>query len=313
MNRKKAHIIIHGFAIMHILLCILCRMIGIPDTLILTLATMAMVTILCIEEYLSTEFTAITIVLANILGFILGTQGAQLLGINWLSTFITTELLGWGTLLMIHLLKPVRAERETFWKENVGWLVAAVVIVFSLRVAIDLIISHTRFGDSPSIAIIAEVSSFCLLLLTFFMLYMRNQVEREREKNRSLQQTLRLYKAESTEYREKYLVHLNNRIVPIHVKDVAYFYAKNKSTYLVTAEGANPPVDESLDTLESQLDPRLFFRISRGCIIASSAIRSVAKIQGGRLVISPAQSLPALTELTVSRARVQAFLEWFEG
>ena len=76
MNKKKVHLIIHGFALLHVVLCISCRYVGIPDSLILTLATMAMVVLLCREEDLSIEFTAITIILANILGFILGNIGA---------------------------------------------------------------------------------------------------------------------------------------------------------------------------------------------------------------------------------------------
>ena len=78
MNQKRAHLIIHGFALLHAGLCIACHYIGIPDSLILTLATMAMVVILCLEESLSIEFTAITIVLANILGFILGNIGHKI-------------------------------------------------------------------------------------------------------------------------------------------------------------------------------------------------------------------------------------------
>lgn len=313
MNNAKTHIIIHGFALLHLVICLICQLAGFPDTLILTLATMAMVFVLCLDECLSIEFSAITIVLANILGFILGNIGAMALGNNYISTFLTTEILGWGIILMIKILKPVRIDRETFWKENVGWLVASVVIVFGLRVAIDMIVSHTKFGDSPSMSIIAEASAFCLLLLIFFVLHMRNQMELEREKSRSLEKALKMYMTPASAYKEKFVVHLNSRIVPVHTKEIAYFYAENKSTFLVTASGANPPLDESLDSLEAQLNPAEFFRISRSCIVALTTIGSVNKLQGGRLQISPAQGIPTLTDLTVSRARVPSFLQWFEG
>ena len=313
MKHGKIHIIIHGFALLHLAVCLLCQRIAIPDTLILTLLTMAMVVLLCMEENLSIAFTAITIVLANILGFILGNALGSLLGINALSTFITTEILGWGVILMVALLKPARVPKDVFWKDNAGWLVAAVVIVFGLRVSIDIILSHIQFGDgSPTMRLIAEVAAFCLLLLIFFVLYMRNQMELEREKNRNLEKAL-LYSADSSAYREKFIVHLNNRILPIHVKDIAYIFAESKSTFIVTSSGVKHILDESLDTAESQLDPVHFFRISRSCIIEQSAISSAAKIPGGRVVITPDQALtPPLTDLTVSRARVQAFLEWFE-
>ena len=314
MNKGKLHLIIHGFALLHLAVCLICRLLGIPDTLILTLITMGMVVVLCMEENLSIAFTALTIILANVLGFILGNALGALLGINYLSTFITTEILGWGIVLMVRILKPARVPREVFWKDNAGWLVAAVVIVFGLRVSIDIILSHIQFGEgSPSMRLIAEVAAFCLLLLVFFVLYMRNQMELEREKNRKLETALQVYSTESPAYREKFIVRLNNRILPIHVKDIAYIYAESKSTFIVTGTGVKHLLDESLDTAEAQLDPRLFFRISRSCIISAGSISSAAKIPGGRAVITLNQQLtPPLTDLTVSRARVSAFLEWFE-
>lgn len=314
MKYGRIHLIIHGFAILHLAGCLTCQLLAVPDSLILTLFTMAMVVFLCLEENLSIAFTAITIVLANILGFILGNALGMLLGINYLSTFITTELLGWGIVLMVKLLKPARVPKEVFWKDNAGWLVAAVVIVFGLRVSIDMILSHIQFGDgSPAMRLIAEVATFCLLLLIFFVLYMRNQMELEREKNNNLERALQVYSADSPAYREKFIVHLNTRILPIQVKDIAYIFAEAKSTYIVTSGGVKHLLDESLDRAESQLDPKLFFRISRSCIVEQDAISSAAKIPGGRVQITLNRSLnPPLTDLTVSRARVSAFLEWFE-
>jgi len=275
---------------------------------------MAMVVILCLEESLSIEFTAITIVLANIFGFIIGNIGASIIGINPLSTFITTEILGWGLLLLVKILKPARVDRTVFWKENIGWLVASVVIVFGLRVAIDIILSSSSLGiGSGNVRMIAEVAAFGLLLLIFFVLHMRNQMELEREKNKSLEKTLQLYRAETSRYKEKFVVHLNNQIVPVHVKEIAYFYAEKKSTYLVTRSGAFQPLDYSLDALEGQLDPRLFFRISRSCIMALGSIDSIAKVPGSRLELSLCSGIPSSTDLTVSRARVGAFLNWFES
>ena len=314
MKNGRIHLIIHGFAILHLAVCLICQLLAIPDTLILTLLTMALVVVLCMEENLSIAFTAITIVLANVLGFILGNALGALLGINYLSTFITTEILGWGIVLMVRVLKPARVPREVFWKDNAGWLVAAVVIVFGLRVAIDIILSNIKFGDgSPSMRILAEVAAFCLLLLMFFVLYMRNQMELEREKNRNLERALQVYSTETPAYREKFIVHLNSRILPIQVKDIAYIFAESKSTFIVTVSGVKHLLDETLDAAESQLDPKHFFRISRGCIIEQAAISSAAKIPGGRVQITLNSGLtPPLTDLTVSRARVASFLEWFE-
>jgi DNA-binding LytR/AlgR family response regulator len=114
-------------------------------------------------------------------------------------------------------------------------------------------------------------------------------------------------------HREKFLIRLNDRIVPVHVHNIAYFYSEAKNSYIVTKNGVNYVLDDSLDTIEAGLDPKSFFRISRSVIVAESVIDSVSKLLGGRLRLSLVRDIPAETDLTVSRARADAFLEWLEG
>ena len=61
--------------------------------------------------------------------------------------------------------------------------------------------------------------------------------------------------------REKFLIRLNDRIVPVSVRDIAYFYSEAKSTFIVTRDGKNYVLDDSLDAIEAGLDPKAFFRI----------------------------------------------------
>ena len=113
--------------------------------------------------------------------------------------------------------------------------------------------------------------------------------------------------------REKFLIRLNDRIVPVSVRDIAYFYSEAKNSYIVTRDGKSYVLDDSLDSLEAGLDPKAFFRISRGAIIAENVIDSASKLLGGRLRLSLAPGIPSATDLTVSRARADAFLDWLEG
>ena len=113
--------------------------------------------------------------------------------------------------------------------------------------------------------------------------------------------------------REKFLIRLNDRIVPVSVGDIAYFYSESKNSYIVTKDGVTYVLDDSLDTIEQGLSPKGFFRISRSCIVAESVIDSVSKLLGGRLRLSLVRGVPAETDLTVSRARADAFLQWLES
>ena len=112
------------------------------------------------------------------------------------------------------------------------------------------------------------------------------------------------------EYKEKYLVRFNDRIIPISTSEIAYVYSEEKSNYLVTFDSHKYIIDSSLDVIIEELDPAVFFRISRGCIIAINAISSIIKQMGGRLkIISKPESS---FEMMVSRSRVDDFLEWME-
>lgn len=109
-------------------------------------------------------------------------------------------------------------------------------------------------------------------------------------------------------YKERYIVRLNDRIVPLKVSDIAYVYSEEKNNHLVTFNSKRFVVDTSLDVMYEELDPKKFFRISRSCIISSQAIISVVKQVGGRLKIVSVPESPF--EMTVSRSRVDDFLEW---
>lgn len=113
------------------------------------------------------------------------------------------------------------------------------------------------------------------------------------------------------EYRQKFMVRLNDKILPIPVNDIAYFLSEDKVTWMFTSDGSKYVMDQSLDVLSTQLSPPRFFRISRGCIIASSAVQSIIKLQGGRLKINAVpRSGP---EILVSRSRSEDFLQWLEN
>ena len=112
--------------------------------------------------------------------------------------------------------------------------------------------------------------------------------------------------------RERFLIRLNDRIVPVRTQDIIYLHSEAKNSYITTRDGSSYVSDESLDSLEGELDPTHFFRIPRSCILADHAVGSISKLLGGRLRVVLPDGLRAHTDLTVSRARVDGFLAWLE-
>ncbi len=146
MNKTLNFWLIGGFALLHALVTVVCYNAGVDDTLPLTLLTMSLTVILCIREKLSVEFTAANIILVNIIGYVMGKAFAWLLAmaipsaptVHALSTFLTTELIGWGLIWFVRL---VRRGRETAPDNlpstaHLVWIIGAVVSVFLVRILI---------------------------------------------------------------------------------------------------------------------------------------------------------------------------------
>ena len=112
------------------------------------------------------------------------------------------------------------------------------------------------------------------------------------------------------EYKERYIIKFNDRIIPLQTDNIAYVYSEEKTNWLVTFDDEKYIIDSSLDVIGEELDPEKFFRISRGCIVSLKAIVSIIKQVGSRLKIIAKPE--ANFEMTVSRSRVDDFLQWLE-
>lgn len=112
------------------------------------------------------------------------------------------------------------------------------------------------------------------------------------------------------EYKKRFVVKLGDRISVVGVDEIAYFYAEDKSTYMVTTEGRRMILDMSLDAASEQVDPAAFFRISRNCTAAIGAISGISKHLSNRLKVSLTPK-PDF-EVFVSRSRTADFMDWLE-
>ena len=145
MERIRTSWLIHGFAALHAVVTIVCTLAGIPDSLILTALTMLLTVLICQRRSLTVEFTAICVILVNILGYALGNVGAEVFNFpssllnHALATFLTTEILGWSLALFARAYRIPTGQR-TGWKESLGWLIFAVIVVFALRIFIEVFV-----------------------------------------------------------------------------------------------------------------------------------------------------------------------------
>lgn len=120
-----------------------------------------------------------------------------------------------------------------------------------------------------------------------------------------------IFTPKQTEWKDRFLVKVGDKIILVKIENIAYFYSENKTTFLVTDECREYIVDESLDAIEGKLNPAHFFRIGRSSIVALSQIQVVTKHFGSRLKVQLRNS--KRDDLFVSRARTGEFLEWLNG
>ncbi|MEI7675155.1 MAG: LytTR family DNA-binding domain-containing protein [Bacteroidales bacterium] len=120
-----------------------------------------------------------------------------------------------------------------------------------------------------------------------------------------------LSKNSAKEYKKRFTIKLGDRILIVNTSEIAYFYSEEKATFLVTHEGKRYISDLTLDALEEQLNPKDYFRLSRGCITHIQSIKSVSRYFNSRLKVILAP--PTNEDILVSRIRIPQFLKWLEG
>jgi two-component system, LytTR family, response regulator LytT len=111
-----------------------------------------------------------------------------------------------------------------------------------------------------------------------------------------------------TDYKERFLVKIGQNYTPIDSTDIAYFFSEDSITQFYTFSNKKYIVDYALDELESQLNPKYFFRINRKIIVNAQSIQKISPYFNGRLKL---ELTPVYTEdVYVARERVNDFKLW---
>lgn len=112
--------------------------------------------------------------------------------------------------------------------------------------------------------------------------------------------------------RNRFMVKMGKLIKTVQSEDIAYFMADDKYLFLVTKDKQNYIIEETVSSLEPQLDPAIFFRINRKFIINISSIKEMYKLSRNRvrIVLNPAPA--EAIEVVVSEERAETFKNWLD-
>lgn len=112
------------------------------------------------------------------------------------------------------------------------------------------------------------------------------------------------------EYKKRFTARVGQHLKIINADEVQCFYSENKGTYAATVDGRNYLLDTTLENLESELEPKLFFRVSRKFYVNVNHIKDIISYTNSRLQIKLTNF--SEQEIIVSRERVRDFKLWLE-
>ena len=187
MKILKDYWIILGFALLHAAVALGCRLGGLQDEMMLTLLTMLLVVILCLRCRVDGKMMAISVLVVNVLGVLLGRGTSALFGLAFssplviypLSTFVSTILIGWATLWAARHYSR-RMEPEAGPGDSLKWLLIAFAVILVTRLAIMLFFSENVEDSNTALTILLDYSMTLVVVVVLASYALRLQARAER-------------------------------------------------------------------------------------------------------------------------------------
>jgi two-component system response regulator LytT len=126
----------------------------------------------------------------------------------------------------------------------------------------------------------------------------------------NLTELLRVFKERNTLYRKRFLIPNFDGYKTVAVEEVDFVYSEFKVTHLSLIGGQVETVSQSMEDLEDELDPDVFFRANRQIIVNVHCIKSIQNEFNGKLRILLKRNVD--TEVLVSREKAPVFKVWLD-
>lgn len=111
--------------------------------------------------------------------------------------------------------------------------------------------------------------------------------------------------------KERFVLKQAEKLIIVEVIDVDFFVSSGGSTFLQNKEGSQFIFEQSLDQIESYLDPDRFYRINRGYLIGLNSIEEIQPFSGSRLRLILRNCKDK--DIFVSRDKTAAFKAWLDS
>lgn len=110
------------------------------------------------------------------------------------------------------------------------------------------------------------------------------------------------------QYKDKILIPVQDKLIPIDLQTVSFFYTTDKSTFIYLKDGTQYPYSRTLEQINATLNPNNFYRANKQFIIARNAVQSITIWFDNRLLITLDTKTPE--RIYVSKNKASDFKEW---
>ncbi|MDH5827542.1 LytR/AlgR family response regulator transcription factor [Sphingobacterium faecium] len=114
--------------------------------------------------------------------------------------------------------------------------------------------------------------------------------------------------APTSQYKDKLLISVQDKLLPIDLQTVAFFYTTDKNTSIYIKDGNNYRYSRTLDYIYTTLNPTKFYRANKQFIIARSSVQSITIWFDNRLLITLDIDTPE--RIYISKNKASDFKEW---
>lgn len=104
------------------------------------------------------------------------------------------------------------------------------------------------------------------------------------------------------------LVPIHDKLLPIALSDVAFFYSSDRTTQVYLKDGRTYVYGKSLDSIMSTLDPRCFYRANKQYIVSRAVIEELVIWFDSRILLHLSVTPPE--PVYVSKNRAADFKQW---
>lgn len=171
MKTLRCSHIIHIFALIHAAIVLLCGVLSVSDEFILTVATVSMIAIIGVRKGQGLGIIAACVIAGNILGFVIGTYGAELLSnilpywlLHAVTSFFTTEIIGFSNLLIFNSIGGGKSSQTNQWLPNLLPMILMLAILLAVRVIYSKIFGNMLSDEVVNLSLRLLLSNSLAIL-----------------------------------------------------------------------------------------------------------------------------------------------------